>query len=71
MISRPELSINNISRQPVLDIQRLTVHIILLYYIMICYMILYTSMLRLDYGGLGPFCSTHANLWYFSFPLIS
>ena len=22
--------------------------------------------LRLDYGGLGPFCSTHAKLWYFS-----
>ena len=26
--------------------------------------------LRLDYGGLGPFCSIHANMYFFSCLLI-
>ena len=26
--------------------------------------------LRLDYGGLGPFCSIHANMYFFSHLLI-
>ena len=30
-----------------------------------------SAILRLDYGGLGPFCSTHANMEFLSHVLIS